>query len=214
MLGYASVSAERAELAKRELSRQVDEIALECQRRGLRLIEIVREYERNPRHVTRPGLEYALGRIAAGEASGLVVAELHRMTRSVPELGRMLEWLSRHDARIVSVAPGLDSDEEAGRLAARTIVEIAQWERRRLVERTRNGMRAARLSGPASVADYPKVRQRIAAMRAGGMTLQAIADTLNVDGVPTIRGGATWRPSSVQGAVGYKRPATGLMLAP
>ena len=33
-----------------------------------------------PRPVTRPGLEYALGRIAAGEASGLVVAELHRTT--------------------------------------------------------------------------------------------------------------------------------------
>lgn len=214
VLGYASVSGEREELDKRELSRQVDEIALECQRRGLRLLEVVRERERNPRRVTRPGLEYALGRIAAGEASGLVVAELYRMTRSVPELGRVLEWLSRHDARIVSVAPGLDSDEEAGRLAVRTIVEIARWERRRLVERTRNGMRAARRSGPASVADFPKLRRRIAAMRARGMTLQAIADTLNVDGVPTIRGGSTWRPSSVQVAVGYQRPATGRILAP
>ena len=44
-------------------------------------------------------------------------------------------------------------------------------------------------------------------MRASGMTLQAIADTLNREGVPTIRGGALWRPSSVQAATGYKRPA-------
>jgi hypothetical protein len=37
------------------------------------------------------------------------------------------------------------------------------------------------------------------------MTLQAIADVLNREGVPTQRGGAKWRPSSVQTAAGYKR---------
>jgi hypothetical protein len=44
-------------------------------------------------------------------------------------------------------------------------------------------------------------------MRADGMTLQAIADVLNEEGVPTLRGGTKWRPSSVQSAAGYKRPA-------
>jgi hypothetical protein len=29
---------------------------------------------------------------------------------------------------------------------------------------------------------------------------------LNAEGVPTQRGGAKWRPSSVQSAAGYKRP--------
>jgi hypothetical protein len=37
------------------------------------------------------------------------------------------------------------------------------------------------------------------------MTLQGIADVLNAEGVPTLRGGAEWRPSSVQTAAGYKR---------
>ena len=40
------------------------------------------------------------------------------------------------------------------------------------------------------------------------MTLQAIADVLNAEGVPTLRGGAMWRPSSVQRATGYRRPAS------
>jgi hypothetical protein len=43
-------------------------------------------------------------------------------------------------------------------------------------------------------------------MRNAGMTLQAIADRLNQEGVPTVRGGAMWRPSSVQASLGYKRP--------
>ncbi len=44
-------------------------------------------------------------------------------------------------------------------------------------------------------------------MRAEGSTYQTIADTLNAEEVPTLRGGAQWRVSSVQTASGYKRPA-------
>jgi hypothetical protein len=56
------------------------------------------------------------------------------------------------------------------------------------------------------VQDVPALKQRIAAMRAEGMTLQAIADVLNAEGIPTLRGGTQWRPSSVQSAAGYRRP--------
>jgi hypothetical protein len=48
--------------------------------------------------------------------------------------------------------------------------------------------------------------KRIAVMRARGQTLQAIADQLNAEGIPTLRGGAKWRPSSIQAALGYRRP--------
>jgi hypothetical protein len=65
------------------------------------------------------------------------------------------------------------------------------------------------MRGGGSVKDQPALQQRIAEMRKSGMTLQAIADTLNAEGVPTVRGGARWRPSSVQTASGYKRPGTG-----
>ena len=41
------------------------------------------------------------------------------------------------------------------------------------------------------------------------MTLQAIADSLNDEGIPTLRGGSQWRPSSVQAAAGYRRPKKG-----
>lgn len=210
MLGYASVHAERGDRADAELRRQVEGIASECERRGLRLLDVVRERERqHQRPLDRPGLGYALGRIASGKAGGLMVAELSRISHSIPELGRVLDWLAHHDARLVAVVPGLDSSEEAGRLTIRTIIEMSRWERERLIERTRSGMRAARRKRPASVADYPQLRERIARMRAEGMTLQAIADQLNADAIPTVRGGAKWRPSSLQAATGYqRRPAS------
>jgi hypothetical protein len=64
---------------------------------------------------------------------------------------------------------------------------------------------SGRSIGRPAVADDPGLSQRIAAMRAEGMTLQAIADRLNDEGVPTVRGGAKWRHSSVQAAAGYRR---------
>ena len=52
----------------------------------------------------------------------------------------------------------------------------------------------------------PALAERIEALRDAGLSLQAIADRLNADGIPTPRGGEVWRPSSVQSALGYRRP--------
>jgi phage tail tape-measure protein len=87
---------------------------------------------------------------------------------------------------------------------------VGRLERKKVEERTRKGLEAARhsrRSGRPAVSDRPSLERRIFEMRAQGMTLQAIADTLNDEGVPTVRGGAEWRPSSVQAAAGYKRPS-------
>jgi DNA invertase Pin-like site-specific DNA recombinase len=209
VLGYTSVDAANPEDPKRDLRRQARQIAVECERRGLVLVQVVHDrVSPRQRSLDRPGLGYALDRISAGEAAGLVVSELSNLSGALPDLGRVLEWLTHRDARVIAMAPNIDTEEEAGQLAIRTLVEVSRWERQRLAERTRAGMRAARRKGPASVIDDPELRDRIAGMRAVGMTLQAIANQLNTEGIPTLRGGAMWRPSSVQRAVGYQRPST------
>ena len=207
VLGYASVQEEHDERSHGELRRQAAQIAAECERRRLNLLAVVREHERqHQRPLERPGLAYALEQIATGEASGIVVAELCRVTHSVSDLGRVLEWLAGRDARFVAAGPGLDTEEEAGRLALRAIIEVSRWERERLVERTRNGMREARRKGPASVADDPELSERIARMRARRR------DPPSDRRRPEYRGysdGQRWRqvaPSSVQAAAGYRRP--------
>ena len=65
--------------------------------------------------------------------------------------------------------------------------------------------RNGRPRGRPALADDPELVERITSMRAHGMTLQGIADQLNEEGVPTVRGGVEWRPSSVRGGLGYKR---------
>jgi DNA invertase Pin-like site-specific DNA recombinase len=210
VVGYASIPGPAGSARSRELKQQAELIARECERRGLSLLEMVGECETNGKGLERPGLSYALERIAAREAHGLVVSELSRLTHSAADLGSIIEWFARARARLIAAAHALDTHDESGRLAANVLVEVSRWERERLVQRTRKGLQAARLNGQAggrpAVTDNPELRDRIHRMRAEGMTLQAIADTLNEDGVPTVRGGAKWRHSSVQTAAGYKRP--------
>jgi DNA invertase Pin-like site-specific DNA recombinase len=214
VLGYVSIPARANGRDEDEFRGQLQAIVDECRGRGLVLLDVVREREpHRGKGLERPGLGYALERIALGEARGLVVADLSRVSRSVTDLGEVLEWFSRAGARLVAVAPGLDTGDQTGQLAVRSLINISRWERERLSERTRKGLEAARREGRrggrSGVADNPELCDRIARMRADGMTLQAIADRLNEAGVPTIRGGAKWRPSSVQAAAGYRRPRRG-----
>ena len=98
----------------------------------------------------RPGLRYALERIAAGDAHGLVVPGLRRLTRSVAELGPIIDWCARREARLVAVAQGLDTSERESRIAARLIIEVSRWERERLFEPLREGQSPSqRCAGPA-----------------------------------------------------------------
>jgi DNA invertase Pin-like site-specific DNA recombinase len=208
-LGYAS-GLGRGPAAARELAEQAEVIAQECEERGLELVEVVHEREpANGKALSRPGLTYALERITNAEAGVLVVSELSRITRSAAELGTVIQWISGAGGRLVATAHALDTDRIDGRLAADLLVEVSSWEAARLSERTRHGLEAARRNGRSTgrpaVADHPDLKERIIQMRADGMTLQAIADRLNEEGVPTVRGGSKWRHSSVQAAAGYKR---------
>ncbi|MQA75603.1 MAG: hypothetical protein GEU88_14905 [Solirubrobacterales bacterium] len=213
MLGYAIVSGREESVDRGEASRQAEAIAAECTRRGLELLELVREREPQDRSgLERPGLSYACARIQAGVARGLVVSELSRLGRSAAERSEVVDWFLASRSRLVAVAQGFDTDQLEDRLIAWILFHVSSRERERLGERKQSGLRVAPAAGPSAVADDRELCERIVHMRAEGMTLQAIADRLNEEGVRTVRGGAMWRPSSVRGAFAYKhgrRPGVG-----
>jgi DNA invertase Pin-like site-specific DNA recombinase len=210
-LGY--VSAADPEGQTGDLEAQTEQIRAACVRNGFESVEVVRDFESHSgSDLERPGLVYAIEKLEAGEATCLVVASLERLTRSAAHLGTLIDRLSASGIRLVVLDIQLDTGNPDGRLAAEALASVGTLERRNLDVRTRKGLQAARegrRSGRPAVADRPALKERIAEMRARGMTLQAIADTLNTEGVPTLRGGTEWRPSSVQAAVGYKRPKRG-----
>ena len=213
VVGYAT--APKAEDSGGALVReQAAAIEALCERQGWRLLELVRDIE-EPRGkgLDRPGLTYALERLATGEASCLAVSQLRRLSPSAADLGRILESIAGNGGRLVALDVDIDTAIPAGRKAANVLISVGAWERERVGQRTRKGLEAARVKGQRigrpAVEDVPELKGRISAMRANGLTLQAIADRLNEEGVPTLRGGEKWRPSSVQAAVGYRRPQRG-----
>jgi peptidoglycan hydrolase-like protein with peptidoglycan-binding domain/DNA invertase Pin-like site-specific DNA recombinase len=210
-LGYASVphADHRDDESLRKQAGRIDAL---CEERGWRLVGTVRDVEgESGKGLERPGLQYALEQIAKGEASYIVVSDLGRLTRSAADLGQILQRLKGHGGRLVALDVGLDTGSTEGEIAAQALMSVGVWERRRLGERTRKGLAAARAKGAGTgrpaVSDVPALAERIVRMRSGGMTLQAIADQLNEEGVPTLRGGKKWRPSSVQATAGYRRPS-------
>ena len=147
----------------------------------------------------RPLLTAALEPIAAGDVSVLVVPSLRTVAGSLRELVGLIDWLDAADAALVVEDILLDTASSAGQAMVAVLREIAGWDGEPEPGRPRRGRPGmSRLS--------PELAERIAAMRAAGMSLQAVADALNAEGTPTPRGGATWRPSSVQSALGYRRP--------
>jgi hypothetical protein len=155
----------------------------------------------------RHGLRRALASIAEGQADALFVSRLVATGGSLGTLVRLLDWLGSAGADLIATDVGLDTGTEAGQKTARILREVESW------GRTPEGPAPPR-GRPGLASDAPELARRIAERRERGLSLQAIADALNAEGVPTPRGGARWRPSSVQAALGYRRPRPPMPGAP
>ena len=80
------------------------------------------------------------------------------------------------------------------------LASAAQYEGELISQRTREGMAQRKAEGvrfgrPNEIPD--EVRERILRMRAEGVRISHISRTLTEEGVPTARGGAVWRSSTI-----------------
>jgi DNA invertase Pin-like site-specific DNA recombinase len=205
-VGYLSCAG-AARTDDAELRIQARTVERYCIRRGWHVAEMVHDTEApRGRSRSRPGLSYVLEQARGGHVGCLVVTELGRLCRSVAELRRILEAVDAAGARLVVLDPPLDTGTAEGRAVALALSAVSEWEHRRAAARSTNALAVARANGSTPPAIPPPLKRRIIRMRSAGLTLQAIADELNEAGIPTVRGGAEWRPSSVQAAIGYRRP--------
>jgi len=201
-IGYVRVStAEQAESGA-GLAAQRAAIAAACLQRGWELVRIEEDAGLSARSTEgREALARVLAAVEAGEAHALVVSKLDRLIRSMPDFVVLLDRSRRRGWGLVALDLGLDTSSPMGEFTAHIVAAVAQLERRIIGQRTREGLaqkraQGVRLGTPPAISE--ELAARIRAMRAGGATLRAIAEALNAEGVPTSRGGAVWRPSSLQ----------------
>ena len=200
VVGYIRVSTSEQGENGLGLEAQRTAIQASCEGRGWTLLRI-EEDVLSGRTLARPGLASALAAVRSGEAAGLVVAKLDRLSRSVVDFGRLLQEATKAGWNIVALDFGLDLSTPQGKLVANVLMSVAEWEREIIGVRTREALAVKRASGvrlgrPRSL---PRpVRARIAKLRSQGTSFAKIADELNRDAIPTAQGGKRWYPSSVR----------------
>lgn len=211
LIGYLRASTAEQSEHGHSLGAQETAIRDACVRRGFRLLEVVADEGLSGRHLERPKLHAALQRIADGEADGLIVAKLDRLTRSMIDFALLLEWFTDANATLVALDLEIDTSTPGGRLVAHVFAAAAEWERGAIAERTKAGLVEARRRGAKfrpAVVDDPEIVQLVRDLRDCGQSYEQIARELNERGIPTVRGGKLWRGSAIQSALGYRRKPT------
>jgi DNA invertase Pin-like site-specific DNA recombinase len=143
VFGYLTIPAglDRGELRARERA-----VARACERGGWQLTAIVCDRD-DGRLLQRPGIAYALERIADGHASGLVINDGRLLSRS-PDFAALVHRLAEADAALIALDLGLDTSTPEGSRLTRVLVTLNGWRHGHgAMPRSR---RSGRRSAPAS----------------------------------------------------------------
>jgi len=217
VVGYVRVSTEEQAGSGVSLASQASKLGMYAELHDLEMVALIEDPGASAKSLERPGLARALAMLDSGEAEGLVVAKLDRLTRNVADLAGLLDdyFGERAGRQLFSVGDAIDTRTAAGRLVLNVLMSVSQWEREVIVERTRDAMRhkrskAERLGtipygrdlGPdgKTLVANPEEEAALALMAdlAGrGWTLRAIAAELDLRGYRPKGGGSGWRHSTV-----------------
>ncbi|MDW3118010.1 recombinase family protein [Roseovarius sp.] len=94
---------------------------------------------------TRPELDRLLSELRSGDV--VVVTKYDRLARSLKDLLEIVDLIQARGAGFRSLGEEIDTTSPAGRLVFHVFASIAQFERERIVERTKEGLEAARKRG-------------------------------------------------------------------
>jgi site-specific DNA recombinase len=202
-IAYLRVSTEKQADRGVSLDAQRAKVAAYAELYELELVEVVVDAGESAKTLDRPGLQRALGMLKSGKAEALLVVKLDRLTRSVVDLGRLVDgYFAPGKAALLSVGEQIDTRSAAGRLVLNVLASVSQWEREAIGERTAAAMQhkagqgeytggaapyGYRLAGDAEhlepVAEEQAVLAVVRELRAAGLSFRKVAAELAVRGV-------------------------------
>lgn len=217
VVGYIRVSTEEQASSGQSLDAQRAKLTAYAALYDLELVEIVEDAGVSAKTLNRPGLQRALELLDSGEAEGLLIAKLDRLTRSVGDWQILIDehFSERAGRMLFSVADSIDTRTAAGRLVLNVLLSVAQWERETIAERTADalqhkigrGERCGKIRFGYDLADdgrtlvaNPTEQEAIhliRELRSAGESLRDIAKELERRGVKT-KEGQPWKHTSVK----------------
>ncbi|MVM32451.1 resolvase [Spirosoma sp. HMF4905] len=200
-IAYYRVSTRRQGRSGLGLDAQQVAVASYCRLNGYSLVDEVVEVKSTRKQ--QSGLFEAMERCRCRKAT-LMVARLDRLGRDVEKIARLV----KSDVEIV-----VTDNPHANRFTIHIIAAVDEEQRQRISETTKAALAAARKRG-VILGKHGKVQARRNKKAAdefayrlmpllkmlkkrGIMSVRAIAQELNKQGVPTFRGNSQWHPSTV-----------------
>ena len=214
VIGYVRVSTDKQAEEGVSLDAQRAKIQAYAVALDLDLVAIVEDAGISAKSLDRPGLRLALAMLDKGKAEALLVVKLDRLTRSVRDLGDLVEKYFATRCSLLSLSDSIDTRTAAGRLVLNVLVSVAQWEREATGERTRDAMahKASKGEFIGGHAPYGKrvdedgklvdveaeqaVLRVVERLRGAGLSLRGIAAELDSAGIRS-RAGRVFDPKQI-----------------
>jgi DNA invertase Pin-like site-specific DNA recombinase len=158
---------------------QLRELREYCERRGLQIVGEYTDVGVSGSKDSRPELNRLMANAKQRRFDSICVWKLDRFGRSLRHLVNALADLESLGVAFISIKDNLDLSTPSGRLMFQIIGAMAEFERTRIQERVRAGLRNARVKGkrlgrPKRIVDAA----RIGRLRSQGRSWRAIARTM------------------------------------
>jgi len=200
-IAYLRVSTDKQADRGVSLEAQRAKVAAYAELYDLEIVDVVVDAGVSAKTLDRPGLGRALAMLKSGKADALLVVKLDRLTRSVRDLGALVEtYFASGKAALLSVGEQIDTRSAAGRLVLNVLASVSQWEREAIGERTSAAMQHMAAEGSYTGGEAPygfavvagklepvEAEQAVLAearkLRAAGLSLRAVAAELDRAGL-------------------------------
>jgi len=148
-VGYVRVSSEDQAREGVSLAAQAERIAAYAAAKGWALVAVVRDEGLSAKDLNRTGLQNLLDALPRRQRDfeAVVVTKLDRLTRSVRDLGTLMDAFKRAKVAFVSIGEDVNTGSAAGELFFNLVASVSQWERRAIGERTVAAMAHLRAKG-------------------------------------------------------------------
>lgn len=226
LVGYSRVSTEEQSTEGVSLDAQESRLRAYAIAHGAELVSLERDEGVSGKIAPerRSGLVSALSCVRSGDAEGLLVTKLDRLSRTTRHVLDLVDTARRHGWRLVSVSEHLDTGSAAGRMVLTVLAALAEMERAQVGERTsealaqvaregrvrshrlpfgwrtESGSDRAKKGQKEMLVAHPEeqaIRSRMLELRADGLGAHRIAGRLNGDGIKNPRTLAPWTPGTV-----------------
>lgn len=139
---YARVSTEEQAREGLSIPDQIDKMRAYARLYDIQIVREEMDEGVSAKKLERPGVIRCLGMLDRGEADGLLVTKLDRLSRSLRDWNQLIDdyFGEKPGKKLWSVYEHVDTTSASGRMQLNMLMLVAQWEREVISERTRDGL--------------------------------------------------------------------------